>query len=479
MAAAGDAPGLVWFRDDLRVSDHPALHAAAASGAPLVLLYVLDDTGTAARRLGAAGRWWLHLSLEALAASLERRGGRLVLRSGPAEEVLAAVLHETGARHLYLNRRHAVGERRQDDAVRADAERAGVTVHDFLGSLLHEPGNVLTGEGDHFAVFSPFFRALTRQGEPRSPHPAPSELHGVDHAVRSERLEDLRLLPVSPDWAAGLRDTWTPGEKGAHRRLEEFVHDRLPRYADERDLPAAEASSRLSPHLKFGELSPYQVWHRVRRAEAGGVVKEKFLTELGWREFDYDLLATHEHLDTENVRRGFDRFPWADPDDARIRAWQRGRTGIPLVDAGMRQLWHTGWMHNRVRMVTASFLIKNLRLDWRIGEQWFWDTLVDADPANNAAQWQWVAGSGADAAPFFRVFNPVTQAMKFDPDGEYIRRWVPELRGRSGKALHEPWAGGRDLLEQTHGAAEPYPQPIVDLKRSRQEALDAFDRMRR
>ncbi|HEY0374779.1 MAG TPA: deoxyribodipyrimidine photo-lyase [Amnibacterium sp.] len=335
-----------------------------------------------------------------------------------------------------------------------------------------------TGEGERFAVFTPFFRALTRQGEPRAPYPAPSRLRGADVPVRSEHLDGLGLLPVSPDWAGGLRETWTPGEKGAHRRLEEFVHDRLPRYAQERDLPAAEASSRLSPHLKFGELSPYQVWHRVRRSQASGAVKEKFLTELGWREFDYDLLSTHEYLDTENVHRGFDRFPWADPDDARIRAWQRGRTGIPLVDAGMRQLWHTGWMHNRVRMVTASFLIKNLRLDWRIGEQWFWDTLVDADPANNAAQWQWVAGSGADAAPFFRIFNPVTQATRFDPDGEYIHRWVPELRGRSGKALHEPWTAGDDLLGQPD-AGGPYPAPIVDLKRSRTEALEAFERMRR
>jgi deoxyribodipyrimidine photo-lyase len=476
MAAAGDAPGVVWFRDDLRVSDHPALHAAVRSGAPLVLLFVLDDTGSAARRLGGAGRWWLHRSLEALAASLTKRGGRLVIRSGPAEDAVTAVLRETGAGDLYLNRRYAVGERRQDEAVSAAARSAGVAVHDFTGSLLHEPGDVLTGEGEHFAVFTPFFRALTRQGEPRSPLPAPSQLHGLDAEVRSEPLESLGLLPVGPDWAAGLRETWTPGEKGAHRRLEEFVHDRLPRYADERDLPAAEATSRLSPSLKFGELSPYQVWHRVRRSDATGAVKEKFLTELGWREFDYDLLSTHEHLDTENVHRGFDRFPWADPDDARIRAWQQGRTGMPLVDAGMRQLWHTGWMHNRVRMVAASFLIKNLRLDWRIGERWFWDTLVDADPGNNAAQWQWVAGSGADAAPFFRVFNPVTQATRFDPDGEYIRRWVPELRGRTGKALHEPWTAGVELLEPAD--AETYPPPIVDVKRSRQEALDAFERMR-
>jgi deoxyribodipyrimidine photo-lyase len=478
MTAAGDPPAVVWFRDDLRVSDHPALHAAAASGAPLVLLYVLDDSGTAARRLGAAGRWWLHLSLAALTASLEKRGARLVLRAGRADEAVPEVLRETGARDLYLNRRYAVGERRQDEAVHGAAARLGVAVHDFTASLLHEPGDVLTGEGERFSVFTPFFRALTRQGAPRSPLPAPSHLTGGAVPVRSESLDDLRLLP-SPDWAAGLRETWTPGEKGAHRRLEEFVHDRLPRYADERDAPAAEATSRLSPHLRFGELSPYQVWHGVRRAEGSAAAKEKFLTELGWREFDYDLLSTREHLDTENMHRDFDRFPWADPDDSRIRAWQHGRTGFPLVDAGMRQLWHTGWMHNRVRMVAASFLVKNLRLDWRIGEQWFWDTLVDADPANNAAQWQWVAGSGADAAPFFRILNPVAQATRFDADGEYIRRWVPELRDRTGKALHEPWTVDGGLLADPRVGARPYPAPIVDLKRSRREALDAFERMRR
>ncbi|MGN6743660.1 MAG: cryptochrome/photolyase family protein, partial [Amnibacterium sp.] len=436
------APAVVWFRNDLRVSDHPALHAAHVSGAPLVLLHVLDDTGTAARRLGGASRWWLHHSLSALAASLEKRGATLTLRSGPAEEVVPAVLRETRAAQLHLNHRYAPGERAQDRAVRDAAAALGVEVHGFTGSLLHEPGDVVTGDGRHFSVFTPFFRALTRHGAPRSPYPAPSTLRGVADPPRSERIEDLGLLPVAPDWAAGLRETWTPGERGAHRRLDDFVHHRLERYAEERDLPAKEATSRLSPHLRFGEVSPYQLWHRVRRAEASAAVQDRFLTELGWREFDYDLLATHEHLDTENVHRDFDRFPWAEPDRRVLRAWQRGRTGVPLVDAGMRQLWRTGWMHNRVRMVAASFLIKNLRLDWRIGEQWFWDTLVDADPANNPAQWQWVAGSGADAAPFFRVFNPVTQATRFDPDGEYIRQWVPELRDRSGKALHEPWTAG-------------------------------------
>ena len=338
---------------------------------------------------------------------------------------------------------------------------------------------MLTGEGGRFTVFSPFYRAMQREGAPRSPVPAPSAIAGWGGAVQGVELAALRLLPASPDWSGGLAETWTPGEKGAHRRLDDFVAHDLRRYAAHRDEPAADASSRLSPHLKFGELSPYQIWHRVQDAAAPEPTKEKYVAELAWREFDYDLLAERPHLDTENVHRAFDAFPWQDPDPDRLRAWQRGRTGIPLVDAGMRQLWHTGWMHNRVRMVTASFLIKNLRYDWRIGEQWFWDTLVDADPANNPAQWQWVAGSGADAAPFFRVFNPVTQGRKFDPGGEYIARWVPELRDFDGRGRQEPWTAGHDLVEASRAAGLPaYPAPIVDLKASRRDALAAYERMR-
>lgn len=464
-----DAPAVVWLRDDLRVSDNPALREAVDSHRPVVPVYVLDASGTASRPLGAASRWWLHHSLAALDASLTKRGARLVLRQGDAEEEIAAVLEQTGAGLLTMNRRVVRGEREQDDRVRRAAEQRGITVSDHTASLLHEPGEVLNGSGERFAVFTPFFAALTRRGAPRGPVPAPAAITGWPGRVDGEQLADLHLLPTAPDWSTEFGETWTPGEKGAHRRLEEFVHDRLPGYAAHRDEPAVEASSRLSPHLKFGELSPYQVWHRVQGADAPGAVRTKFLTELGWREFDYDLLDTHPDLDSVNVHRQFDAFPWAAVDDGILRAWQRGRTGIPLVDAGMRQLWTTGWMHNRVRMVVASFLIKNLRYDWQLGEQWFWDTLVDADPANNTAQWQWVAGSGADAAPFFRVFNPVLQAQKFDPEGAYIARWIPELRHLDAKGRHQPWAAG---------GAPDYPAPVVDLKRSRQEALDAYQRMR-
>ncbi|MFD1721246.1 cryptochrome/photolyase family protein [Amnibacterium endophyticum] len=474
-----DGPVVVWFRDDLRVSDHPALRAAVDSGAPVLPVYVVDDSGHGARPLGAASRWWLHHSLAALSASLEKRGARLVLREGDAEEEIRAVLRRSGASRLLMDRRYAAAEREQDQRVQRLAEQAGAEVESFTGSLLHEPGAVLNGDGERFGVFSPFFRALQRQGDPREPLPAPQRIAGWEGSVHSEALDDLRLLPTSPDWSGGMAETWEPGEKGAHRRLDGFVRDHLRHYAAHRDEPAADVSSRLSAHLKFGELSPYQVWHRVAAADATEEVRTKFLTELAWREFDYDLLERGHALEQENVHRQFDRFPWADVDQDVLRAWQRGRTGIPLVDAGMRQLWHTGWMHNRVRMVVASFLVKNLRYDWRLGEQWFWDTLVDADPANNPAQWQWVAGSGADAAPFFRVFNPVTQGHKFDPAGEYIAEWVPELRDLDAKGRQEPWTVPDDLAAAAEGTGLPaYPSPVVDLKASRQAALDAYAEMR-
>ena len=462
---------VVWLRDDLRVSDNPAIAAAVRGGRPTLAVYVLDDTESASRRLGAASRWWLHHSLQALAASLEKRGSRLVLRRGDAAEQVLAVLREAGATRLFFNRRYATAERQQDERVVAAAHASGVETATSAAQLLTEPGQVVNGDGRMFAVFTPFWRALQRRGDPRRPLPAPSTIPGGLDDVRGEPLDSLGLLPVERDWAAGLRETWTPGEKDAHQRLDAFVHTRWEHYADGRDEPAADVSSRLSPHLKFGELSPQQVWHRVHAAQqVPQAVREKFLTELGWREFNYHLLADHERLSTENVHHEFDAFPWAPVDPAALAAWQRGRTGVPLVDAGMRELWHTGWMHNRVRMVVASFLIKNLRYDWRIGEQWFWDCLVDADRANNAAQWQWVAGSGADAAPFFRVFNPVVQAQKFDGAGEYVHHWVPELRDVQGPALFEPW------LHPTETTA--YPDPIVDLKESRRAALSAFEQMR-
>ena len=407
-------PTLVWFRDDLRVADHPALHHAAESGREVVAVYVLDEHGDGVRAPGAAARWWLHHSLQALTVELAARGVPLVLRRGPAADEIPQLVADTGADTVLWNRRYGPA-RAIDAALKAGLREAGVGARSFAGDVLAEPQDVRTASGTPYRVFTPFWNTL--RGYPVAPPlPAPDALRGLSQAPVGDTLDDWQLLPRDPDWAGGLRETWTPGEAAALARLEEFAGE-LDGYAD-RDLPAVDATSRLSPRLRWGEVSPRQVWHRIRAA--GGPQADAFLRELGWRDFFRHTLFHEPHLATRNLRSEFDRFPWAKPDQAELRAWQRGRTGIPLVDAGMRELWQTGIMHNRVRMSAASLLIKNLLIDWRVGEQWFWDTLVDADEASNPGNWQWVAGSGQDAAPYFRIFNPERQAARFDPDGLYL-----------------------------------------------------------
>ncbi|HEU0205959.1 MAG TPA: deoxyribodipyrimidine photo-lyase [Pseudolysinimonas sp.] len=444
-------PSIVWLRDDLRVADNPALRAAVDRGGPVAVVYLLDDTSPGIRPLGAASRWWLHGSLSALAAELEARGGRLTLRTGPAEAVLPALVRELHADAVFWNRRY--GASREIDARLKTALRAeSIEVESFSANLLVEPWTVTTGTGGPYRVFTPFWRAA--QELPfRDEIAAPGRIDGI--AIDSDRLDDWHLLPTRPDWASGLRATWTPGEAAARRRLEHFARHELADY-HRRDEPAVDATSRLSPHLRFGEVSAVQIWHRMHGDLAADARRNapKFLSELGWREFSWNILFHAPDLAMKNLRPEFDAFPWGEPSRADLSAWQRGRTGIPLVDAGMRELWSTGSLHNRVRMVAASFLIKNLLIDWRVGEQWFWDTLVDADEASNPANWQWVAGSGADAAPYFRVFNPELQAAKFDPHGEYLDRWVPERHGPD------------------------YPDPLVDLAQSRRDALAAYEQMK-
>lgn len=444
-----DPPSIVWLRDDLRVADNPALLAATERGHPVVVLYLLDEESPGTRVLGSASRWWLHHSLVALSESLDSLGARLTLRRGSAREALPGLVRELGATAVYWNRRYTAA-RDVDAELKSSLRDAGVEVRSFAASVLHEPWTLTTGAGDPYRVFTPYWRAALASGEPREPVATPDVIEG--HRVDGDTLDEWDLLPTRPDWAAGLRDAWTPGEAGAHDRLERFVDEGLALY-HRRDEPAVEATSRLSPHLRFGELSPHQIWHRVHHGLSADAAKNrpKFLSEVGWREFSITVLFHRPDLATVNVRREFDAFPWGRPDPGQLEAWQHGRTGIPIVDAGMRQLWATGWMHNRVRMIVASFLTKNLLVDWRTGEEWFWDTLVDADPANNAASWQWVAGSGADAAPYFRVFNPLLQAEKFDPDQAYIRHWVPEVD------------------------SDAYPSPIVDLRESRADALSAYE----
>jgi len=442
-------PTLVWFRDDLRVTDHPALHAALERGRPVVAAFVLDEISPG-RAPGAAGRWWLHHSLLAHRAALDALGIPLVLLRGAASDLIPWLVSEIDADAVTWNRRYGPA-RVVDASLKAGLREAGVDARSFAGDVLAEPQEVHTASGTPYRVFTPFWNTL--RGHPvASPLPAPDAATGgtVAHPD-GYALDDLLLLPREPDWAGGLRAAWTPGEHAARERLTRFAAE-LGDYSD-RDLPAVDATSHLSPRLRWGELSPRQVWHRIRTA--GGPQADAFLRQLGWRDFFRHTLFHEPRLATRNLRTEFDRFPWAQPDPAELRAWQQGRTGIPLVDAGMRELWQTGVMHNRVRMSAASFLIKNLLIDWRVGEQWFWDTLVDADEASNPGNWQWVAGSGQDAAPYFRIFNPERQAARFDPDGVYLRRWIPEL------------------------GTDEYPEPVVDLAETRERALAAYDTIKR
>ncbi len=417
-----DAPSIVWIRDDLRVADNPALHAAVDRGAPIVCVYVLDEESPGIRTLGGAARWWLHGSLAAFRNALESIGGRLTLRRGPADRVIRALVDETRAGAVFWNRRYGGPEREIDTALKQSLRDDGRIVQSFAANLLFEPWTIRTGQGRPFSVFTPFWRACRAAPEPRRPLPIPRLIDAIGRVdVASDDLDDWELLPTRPDWAGGLREAWTPGSVAAHERLHDFLDEDLAEYATGRDYPAKNVASRLSPHLRWGELSPFEVWHAVREGRPSGDGAAHFLTELGWREFAWHTLFHAPDLATRNWRDEFDAFPWPRLHPRALRAWQQGRTGMPLVDAGMRELWATGTMHNRVRMVTASYLTKNLLIDWRRGEQWFWDTLVDADAASNPFNWQWVAGSGADAAPYFRIFNPELQASKFDPAGAYVR----------------------------------------------------------
>ncbi|MBV6657304.1 MAG: deoxyribodipyrimidine photo-lyase, partial [Devosiaceae bacterium] len=424
-------------------------------------------------------RWWLHHSLISLRKALEGLGVPLILRRGDARTMVPQLAEQLGAQRVVWNRRYSGGGIAQDTAIKADLKAAGFEVTSHNGHLLYEPWTVKTGSGGNFRVFTPFSRAARATGAPARPQSAPDAMVGVSNPPPSDDLAAWALTPDAPDWSGGLADRWTPGPAGATARLERFVADALAGYPDKRNNPGIEATSLLSPHLRFGEISPRTLWHAAEVSQAPRDAVFKFHQELLWREFSYQLLYTSPDLHRDNHQPKFDRFPWADtaaePAKSHLRAWQKGLTGYPIVDAGMRELWHTGWMHNRVRMVVGSFLVKHLLLDWRLGEDWFWDTLVDADPANNAASWQWVAGSGADAAPYFRVFNPVLQGEKFDGDGAYTRKWVPELSKLPKKFLHKPWeAPAKVLAEAGVALGESYPRPIVDHAWARQRALDAF-----
>jgi deoxyribodipyrimidine photo-lyase len=451
------APVLLWLRQDLRLSDQAALLAATQEG-PVVPVYILDDETPGRWRMGGASRWWLHHSLAALDAALREHGSRLILRRGRCADELAKLAAEIGA-----GRVHALShyEPWWQAAERAVAGKLDLALHD--GSLLLPPGSVTTGSGGLYRIYTPFWRALNEHMPPPPPSRAPSKIEGPSRWPSSDSLGDWGLLPEKPNWASGFADDWTPGEAAARERVADFV-DQAEFYPEGRDRPSEESTSRLSAHLHFGEVSPAYVWHRLDKADGDTSI---FRKELAWRDYAHTQIVSLPGYGEENARAAFDKLAWRDLRTARadFAAWKQGRTGYPIVDAGMRQLWATGWMHNRARMIAASFLIKHLLIDWRHGARWFWDTLVDADYANNSVNWQWVAGSGVDANMFSRIMAPLTQSEKFDAAG-YIRQWVPELAGLNDTQIHDPDA---------HGVRpRAYPAKIIGHREARERALSAY-----
>lgn len=468
----GKAVSIHWFRNDLRLSDNPALSAAAAAG-DVLPIYILDDETAGEDAMGAASRVWLHHSLAALDESL---GGNLCILKGAAGPLLEKLVADTGATSVHWNRCYEPWRIARDSDIKATLLAKDIKAVSHNGSLLWEPWDIKKGDGTPYKVFTPFYRkGCLNAPSPRMPIGAPDGMNcaGYDGAIG---LNALSLLP-NIDWASPMVAQWTVGERGAQERFAAFLEDGLTGYKDGRNFPAKPHVSRLSPHLHWGEISPHQIWFAVQdHMEAGGGAQDadNFLSEIGWREFSHALLYYNPELRRKNLQSKFDNFAWRESGDNLTR-WQRGQTGYPIVDAAMRELRQTGYMHNRLRMVVGSFLVKNLLIHWHHGEAWFWDCLVDADHANNSASWQWISGCGADAAPYFRVFNPVTQGQKFDEDGSFTRKYVPELKDMPAKYLFNPWDAPADVLTRAGvRLGETYPTPVVDVKLSREAALDAF-----
>ena len=470
MPPTAQRPVLVWFRRDLRLTDNPAWSWAVQTGRPVVPVFVLDEE-EGEQPTGGASRWWLHGSLEALARTLRHQGSQLVLRRGNAGQTIAALARETGASTVVWNRLYEPATERRDREFEENWNETGTRTRRFQAGLLFEPEDIRSGTGQPYRVFTPFWRKCVAHGFDRPVAAAPPP-EAPAAWPRSDDLEGWELRCHEPDWAAGFRGVWQPGEEGARKRLGAFLAGAAEQYDQDRDRPGIEATSRLSPHLHFGEIGPRQI--AAAAAALPRRPREAFLRELGWREFSHHLLFHNPEMGSRNLRPSFDRMPWRDT-PADLKCWQRGQTGYPIVDGGMRELWTTGWMHNRVRMLVASFLTKHLLIHWRHGADWFWDTLVDANWANNSCGWQWTAGSGADAAPYFRIFNPVAQSRRFDSAGAYVRRWVPELRRLPDSAVHAPWQATEPALAAAGvRLGETYPLPMVDHAVARERALDAW-----
>ena len=471
------APIIIWFRQDLRLSDNPALQAASETGQPIIPVYILDDQNAHEWKMGAASRVWLHHSLSALDKDLSNH---LVIEQGDASKIIPELVKKTGASAVYWNRCYEPWCITRDKNIKADLDSKNIDVQSSNGSLLWEPWTIKNQAGLPYKVFTPFYRKGCLQAPPpREPLPRPKRLTYGDTDGLGISLDDLALLPVKErHWDKALVKHWTISETGAHKRLSDFLEDGLANYKTGRDHPADENTSRLSPYLHFGQISPNQAWYAAQeRGTVEGWEKDRdhFLSELGWREFSYSLLYHFPKITWENLQDRFNDFPWNNEPSADLEKWQQGQTGYPIVDAGMRQLWETGYMHNRVRMIVGSFLVKNMLTHWHLGEEWFWDTLVDADLASNAASWQWIAGCGADAAPYFRIFNPILQSKKFDSAGSYIRRFVPELKDLSDKDIHAPWEVSKiELRAAGIELGKTYPKPMMDHGAARDRALEAF-----
>lgn len=468
---------ILWFRQDLRTIDNPALAAAALAG-KILPVYILDDTNADRWHMGAASRWWLHHSLNRLNEALDYR---LHVYQGDPLQLLPSLCADHDVSSVFWNRCYEPWQIERDSRIKTLLQKSAIDVQSFNGSLLWEPWQIAKQDGTPYKVYTPFFnKGCLSAATPRLPLGEAQNPVLTDRSQSSSAIDNLGLLPTL-NWHESIAREWQPGQQGAAERLETFLETGLQNYKKGRDFPAVHAVSRLSPHLHFGEISPNQVWFRAqqefqsRGLETNG---EHFQRELGWREFSYYLLYHFPSLPTDNFQSKFDRFPWQQ-DEELFRKWCHGETGYPIVDAGMRELWQTGYMHNRVRMIVASFLVKNLLIHWHRGAEWFWDCLVDADLANNSASWQWVAGSGADAAPYFRIFNPVTQGIKFDPEGEYVRRFVPEITNLPNRHVHDPSSAPASVLEQAGIQLDNvYPSAIVDLKSSRERALRAFNELK-
>jgi deoxyribodipyrimidine photo-lyase len=475
------SPSILWLRLDLRLADNPALQAAIQRGGAVIPVFIHAPDEEAPWQPGAASRWWLHQSLHALDADLRAAGSKLVIRQGPSLVTLRDLVKETGAGAVFWNRRYEPAVIARDATIKQALPAQSVEAESFNGALLNEPWTIQNRSGRPFQVFTPFWKHCLTKPAPAEPMPAPAGIPVPNKWPKPLALEALDLEPRI-QWAEGMRSAWQPGAAGAQARLKRFLNECLPNYSEDRNRPDRAGTSRLSPHLHFGEITARQIWHAVRRDAESKHIPEPtwhalpFLTEIGWREFAHHLLWHFPHTPSQPLRANFNKFPWHNP-PAFLKAWQKGCTGYPIVDAGMRELWATGWMHNRVRMIVASFLVKDLLVSWQEGARWFWDTLVDADLAQNTLGWQWTAGCGADAAPYFRVFNPASQGEKFDPRGDYVRKWCPELVKLPDKWLHHPWHAPSETLAHAGVVlGRNYPEPIVSHAIAREVALEAFAR---